>query len=83
MGRPSLPAEVQQKIREMVASGGGIKPTARALNLSPISVERVLFPDRVRRREKKKTRASIIRLDRQELPENNFDIYEKENWLIG
>jgi DNA invertase Pin-like site-specific DNA recombinase len=38
IGRPVVPGRVQDHIRAALASGGGIRPTARRFNVSPASV---------------------------------------------
>ncbi len=38
IGRPIVPARVQDRIRAALAQGGGIRPTARMFNVSPASV---------------------------------------------
>jgi DNA invertase Pin-like site-specific DNA recombinase len=38
VGRPIVPVRIQTRIREALAQGGGIRPTARRFNVSPASV---------------------------------------------
>ena len=38
IGRPIVPHRVQDRIRDALAEGGGIRPTARRFNVSPASV---------------------------------------------
>jgi DNA invertase Pin-like site-specific DNA recombinase len=38
IGRPIVPHRVQDRIRTILAAGGGIRPTARRFNVSPASV---------------------------------------------
>jgi DNA invertase Pin-like site-specific DNA recombinase len=38
IGRPTVPYRIQSRIREALAQGGGIRPTARRFNVSPASV---------------------------------------------
>lgn len=85
MGRHGLPIETKNKIKQIISSGGTIRGAARELKLSRTSVERVLFPDRVRRREKKKKYSRrLIRLDERELPPDNFNVYSvRFDWLTG
>lgn len=85
MGRPSLPSSLQQKIRELNYSGQSQRSISRALNLSRLSVERVLFPDRLKRRDIKhrKPCARIVKLDREETPAGCFNVNDYSNWMIG
>lgn len=85
MARPMLPPEIQNKIRQMKSEGMGMKPIGRELKISHTTVERVLYPERVRRREKKsKYSPRLIRLDKHELPPGNFDVYAiQQDWLTG
>jgi DNA invertase Pin-like site-specific DNA recombinase len=38
IGRPIVPHRIQDRIRTILAAGGGIRPTARRFNVSPASV---------------------------------------------
>lgn len=86
MGRHGLPQETKEKIRMLAGLGNGIKSVAVALGLTRLRVERVLFPDRLKRRDRnhRKPCARILRLDREELPEGNFEVYRNgKDWLTG
>jgi DNA invertase Pin-like site-specific DNA recombinase len=46
IGRPIVPYRIQDRIRAALADGGGIRPTARRLNVSPatvINIRRTIF----------------------------------------
>ncbi len=86
MGRIGLPEATKEKIRNLYSISGNQKAVARELGLTKLRVERVLFPDRLKARDRnhRKPCARIVRLDREEVPEEYFNVYDaKEDWLTG
>lgn len=87
MGRHGLPKNTRDKILEFHSQGKKLRPIARELGITRLRVERVVYPDRLKNRDRKhrKPNARIIRLDLEEPPEGNFDLYEggRDDWLTG
>ncbi len=71
----------KEKIKELSKTMTNIQ-IARLLGFERRTIARILKPDRLKKQEKKYS-GRLIRMDIKELPEGNFNVYEKWNWLVG